>query len=115
MKRKHNFKDKTGEKYLTNEGYWVEIIEYEDCRNCTIQFENGFILKNRQFGDIKRGNVYNPYHLSVYGVGYVGVGKYKSPFKGWDYKVYKTWNHMMERGYSDKCQKNNPTYSSAVS
>lgn len=114
MKRKHNFKDRTNEKFITNEGYEITIIEYFNAYNCTIQFINGLILKNRQFRDIKRGNVYNPYHPSVYGIGFVGIGKYKSPFKGRDYKVYKTWNHMLERGYSDKCQKNNPTYISCT-
>lgn len=107
MNRVYN---KVGEKYLTNEGYWVTIIESKGCRNCKIQFESGFTLDNRQFGDIKRGNIYNPYHLSVYGTGYVGIGKYKTPFKGRDYKVYKTWNHMIERGYSDKFKTSNPAY-----
>lgn len=110
MKRKHNFKDRTGEKHLVDEDCWITIIAYRTAKDCDIKFENGVILYNRQFGDIKRGNVFNPFHLSVYGVGYIGVGEYKPPFKDRIHKIHKTWNRMMEREYSNKCQITNPTY-----
>lgn len=110
MKRKHNFKDRTGERYLSNENCWMTIIEYFSTFNCTIQFDDGTILKNRQFGDIKRGNVKNPYHPFVYGKGYIGIGSHIPPFKGEYVKIYKTWNHMLERCYSIKWLENNPAY-----
>ena len=53
-------KCRVGEKYITNEGYNIEIVEYINSNNCTVQFKDGSRLYNRAFGDIKRGEVKNP-------------------------------------------------------
>lgn len=66
------FKDKTGEKFTTNEGYKVEITEYYRYNNCTILFPNGNTLENIPVYNLKTGKVKNPFHPSVYGVGYLG-------------------------------------------
>ncbi len=39
-----SFKDKTGEKHITNEGYEIQIIEYLGTYKCNIQFKDGTIL-----------------------------------------------------------------------
>lgn len=52
--------NRTGERYITNEGYWITIIEYFSRRNCTLQFEDGTTIKNRNFSSIKRGSVRKP-------------------------------------------------------
>lgn len=58
------FKDKTGEEFVTNEGCNLKIIEYRGAFNCDIQFEDGLVLKNLQYDNIKNGAVKNPYHTS---------------------------------------------------
>lgn len=100
-------KNRTGEKHITNEGYGVEIIEYFGALNCTIQFEDGNIIINREYSSIVRGTIKNPYHKSVHGVGYFGNGRYSSKTH---FKIYYTWNGMLERCYSEKLQKKRPTY-----
>lgn len=102
--------NRIGEKHLTNEGYWVTIIEYFGVRKCTVQFDNGYIVYNRQYRDIKIGTVKNPFHPSVYGVGYLGIGSYTSKIDGKITKIYKTWNHMMERCYSKNKYLKHPSY-----
>jgi len=47
--------DKTGEKYITNEGYVIEIIQYVSSIDCTIQFEDGRAIKNMNYYHIKSG------------------------------------------------------------
>jgi len=100
-------KSRVGEIYTTNEGYSIEIINYFNKRNCTIKFYNDLILYNIHFSCIKKGNVKNPNHKSVYGVGYLGVGKYNCT----NYlKIYATWNNMLERCYESKYHEKRPTY-----
>jgi len=100
-------KSRVGEIYTTNEGYSIEIINYFNKRNYTIKFYNDLILYNIHFSCIKKGNVKNPNHKSVYGVGYLGVGKYNCT----NYlKIYATWNNMLERCYESKYHEKRPTY-----
>lgn len=90
------FKDRTGEIWKTNQGYFIKIIEYFGTFNCTIQYEDGRVYKNIRYGDIKAGSVSNPYHPSVSGVGYEGVGKYNFKLN----KIaYIKWTSMLDRCY----------------
>ena len=97
--------NKTGEKHITNEGYNIEIIEYFNYCNCTIRFKNGTTLKNKRYVNILSGKIKNPYHLSIFGIGYIGEGKYDSLSK-----PYKIWFGMMQRCNSEKLQEKRPTY-----
>ena len=106
-KRHTNFKDRVGEKFITKENYEITIIEYFNNENCTISFLNGIKLYKKQYVDIKKGSIKNPYHPSVCGVGYLGIGKYK-------YKSYSNfrnvWVNMIRRCYDVKTQEKQPTY-----
>jgi hypothetical protein len=52
--------NRVGEKYITNEGYKVEIIEYFGWNNCTLLFECGAIVQNINCSNLKRGKVLKP-------------------------------------------------------
>lgn len=106
--------DRTGEKWLTNEGYWVTIVESYNKKNCTLQFENGLTIKNREYPQIKRGGIKNPYHPSVCGIGYFGVGKYKAIERGKKTIVYYRWICMIGRCYDEKTKEAHPTYKDCV-
>lgn len=99
--------NRTGEKHTTNEGYTIEIIECFGCEDCTVKFENGVIIKNKSYGGILKRKVKNPYHKSVYGIGYFGVGNYSGVTHP---KIYQTWNGMLTRCYDKKYQEKNSTY-----
>jgi len=110
MKRHTNFIDRIGERHLSNEGYWMTIVKYFSNRNCTIQFDNGLIIKNIYYVRVKRGEIKNPYHPSVYGVGYNGVGKYIISIGGRHTKAAQTWKGMLERCYDEKSFNKRTTY-----
>lgn len=105
-------KNRTGEKYMNNQGYEVEIIDYIYNTNCTIRF-NDFrltVLKNVSFNSISRGGVRNPYHPTVHGVGYLGLGEFSPWTDGKENRSYGCWKEMLDRGYSQKTKLKEVTY-----
>lgn len=104
-------KDRTGEIHLTNEGYFIEIIACRGATDVDIKFlYNGFIVCNLEYSNIKRKTVSNPYHPSVYGVGYMGVGNYNSKLNGKSSRIYNIWCNILERSYCEKYKLKKPTY-----
>lgn len=105
-------KDRVGERYITSQGYEIEIIEYFNCDNCTIKFsdEQATVIKKRQYSEIKGGKIRNPYCKTICNVGYIGVGDYKSKEYGKENTLYGVWSKMMVRCYSNKYHLKNPTY-----
>ena len=86
-----------------------KIVKYHDNRNVEIQFlKTGYEVVS-QLGHIKNGLVKDPCLPSVYGVGILGT-KYQAKINGVITKEYDLWHSMLERCYSDKYQKKQPTY-----
>ena len=85
----------------------VKVTEYFNASNCTVEFEDGFTVRNLAFSRVLRGEVRNPYYPNVYGKGYIGEGKYNS---GKDKLEYKVWANMLQRAYSKKYHEKFPTY-----
>ena len=104
--------NRVGEIYKNNEGYEVEIIEYMNATNCTIKFNDikQTVLEKVQYANIKRGTVTNPFHPSVCGVGYLGIGKHTCMLNGEISKTYKVWYNMLLRCYDEKIHQKYPTY-----
>lgn len=92
-------KNKTvGQKFTTNEGYEIEIIDYITSTNCTIAFNDGTVLKTKAYNDIKRGQIKNPNRIIKLGVGYIGIGNFSSTRH---LEAYKKWYNMLNRSYND--------------
>lgn len=107
--------DRTGEKFISNEGYEFVIIQYYGCHDLYIRFLDGNnAIIHTGYENCRRGNVKNPYHKSVYGVGYLGLlpDGSKPPVKvnGTLTKEYRIWNSMIGRCYDEKSLIKNPTY-----
>jgi len=97
--------DRIGEKYLSGKGELFTIIDYNTRKNCTIQFEDGTILKNISYSNIIKRNIKNPNYPNIYGIGYHGIGEYSSRRNR---KAYSVWNDMFKRCYSKEI--NHKTY-----
>lgn len=107
-KKSQNLKDRTGEKFITNEGYEVEIIEYKSAKDCTIRFTyNNYIKYQIAYSDLERKWIKNPFHPSIHNIGYLGIKSESSISKK---PSFKKWSSMLKRCYSEKELEKNPTY-----
>ena len=104
-----NYKDCVGKVCKSLNSGDFKILKYNDSKNVEIRFSQTGYKTTVPLGNIKNGYVKDPYLPSVYGVGVVGT-KYPSKVSGVITKEYKLWAHMLERCYSDICQKKKPTY-----
>ncbi len=95
----YNFKDRVGEEHKTLQGYTVKIIEYFGAKNCTIQFDDGLIIKKVQYYNLKNGTIVNPYHKSLCNIGFLGVGLYKCTKNN---IYYYSWKRMITRCFMYK-------------
>lgn len=103
--------DRTGEVGYNNNGERMTIIRYGKDNDIDVQFDDGTILQHRRYGNFKTGNIRNPMFPSVYGVGFMGIGEFKSKDEnGKTRKCYDTWNSMHTRCYSSKYHEKHPTY-----
>ena len=64
-------------------------------------------IHHAEYGNFKKGNIKCPYERRVYGVGYIGEGKYKVKENGKTTKCYETWHSMLRRCYDEKYQEKN--------
>ena len=100
---------KVSDRYNTRFGC-VEVIDYISAKKVMVKFVNTGTELFAQAGHIRSGNIKDPAHPSVYGVGYIGIGKYASRLNGKLTPSYITWASMIQRCYSKKYQKIRPTY-----
>ena len=86
-----------------------KVLKYNDYGNVEIQFLKTGYEAVVQLGNIKNGNVKDPYLPSVYGIGVLGT-KYQAKINGVMTKEYDLWKSMLKRCYSDVYKKQRPTY-----
>ena len=104
-------KDRTGEFGVSNSGERMTIIRYGGKNDIDVKFDDGTVVEHKQYNDFKRGKIKNPYFPNVYGVGFVGIGDYKSVDEnGKNTKCYMTWHDVHKRCYDPKWHKKEPSY-----
>ena len=86
-----------------------KIVKYSDAYDIEIHFINTGFETVARLGDIKNGEVKDPYVPSVFGVGVLGT-KYPSRVNDVLTKEYTLWCDMLRRCYSDAYKKRKPTY-----
>lgn len=100
--------DKAGEINMSNEGYEMKIVEYNNANDIIVEFQDKYKTKvHTQYVNFKKGVAKNPYHPSVYNVGYLGVGKYS---RKTHFEIYKCWKSMLQRCYDPYDLNKHPTY-----
>ena len=101
-----NKNNRIGEKFTSNEGYEFIIIEYNNCEDLWIQFEDKYGAKvHTRYQNCKRGNIKNPYHPNSYNKGCLGLMSDGSKpittdSNGRPIREYSTWHSMLNRCYS---------------
>lgn len=94
-----NYKERLYEELYNNDGDLMKIVEYNSATNIIVEFQDEFKFhKKTSYSNFKKGTVRNPYHKTVYDVGYIGEILDTCNIK--KLKSYKVWNDMMGRCYS---------------
>lgn len=109
MRCKEYYTSKIGETNYNFYGSKMTIIEFVDCKNVTIKFDNGYIMKTR-YSEFKSGDIKNPYDKRVFGVGYHGIGTYKVSIKQKHTIQYHYWYDMLKRCYDKRYTDKHTTY-----
>lgn len=109
-----NFKDKTGEISINNDGLKMTIINYNQYSDIDVKFEDGYISKNKGYREFKNGSIKNPYYKNIFSIACIGEGKYKSTINKIKTNEYKTWSNLLKRCYETKEYKNFSTYKECV-
>lgn len=97
---------KVGDRFESNRGQWMTVVDVKNHDNILIEFEDEhkyrrWITSNQVKG---KGNVKNPFFPLLFGVGYFGVGTYKSKagsaHVGFSsLPAYSAWANMLSRCY----------------
>lgn len=100
-------KIKLYEKFNTRNHGIVTVLDYLDCKNVLIKFENSGATKLVRADHLRDGNIKDQTQPTVYGVGVVG----KNFDKGESHTLtYNTWNGMLQRCYDLKVKQIRKTY-----
>ena len=103
--------DRTGEESYNNFGSKMIIKEYRKAIDIDVYFpEYNWTFKNAVYDAFKKGTVKCPYEPKVYGVGYLGEGKYKMVENNKTTDEYIIWRDMLKRCYDPKYQEKYSTY-----
>lgn len=86
------------------------VDEYNKYSDVWVRFLNTDYRAQTTWNMFLEGKVKNPYDLRVYGVGYIGEGKYKISENKKLTFVYNTWNGMLQRCYDEKFHNKHPSY-----
>lgn len=92
--------ERIGEVKSNYQNCLMEIIEYKNAHDITVQFKDDHGAKvHTEYNNFLRGRVKNPYYPSVYGRGYLGDKYPTFKEKHKKCKEYQLWQRMMERCY----------------
>jgi hypothetical protein len=96
---------KVGDVFKTNKGEDCVVVEYVNYDNIIVEFCDEYKYNIKVKGcQLKNGNIKNPYHPLLFGVGYYGVGLHKSKAgsSSKDFPnlpAYSAWCNMLSRCY----------------
>lgn len=100
-----------GETFTTNEGCCAEVIEYRDSGKIKIRFlDKVGYEKYVTATNIRNKEIKNPFHPSVHGVGFFGVGPFVAKVDNKNTYEYNKWRGMMTRSYDPRTKSNQPAY-----
>lgn len=105
-------KDYIGEIRNNNFGTLMKIVSARNKSDIDVQFldEHGYIKRNIKYQAFKKGEVKNPYDKTIFGVGYLGEGKYNTGTSKKRTSEHYVWRGMIERCYSKEFEYMHPSY-----
>lgn len=81
----------------------MQIVAYRTSDDMDVKFldKDGYVFQHTTYSNFKTGQIKNPYDRTIFGVGYIGVGKYQTGLRKRTPEQY-VWRGMLERCYGDK-------------
>ena len=113
-------KDRVGEKFVSNEGYEVVIVEYNSYSDVVVEIQDEYKTRiHTKYYNCQRRQVKNPYHPSVHGHGYLGLMSDGTRPRtidenGRHTREYIVWSSMIQRVYSEKLHETRPSYKGTI-
>ena len=102
---------KVGETKTNSFGSKMTIIEYRKYNDIDVYFpEYDWIFKHTSYQNFRNGKIKCVYEPRVYGIGYLGEGKYKASENNKSTKVHYIWVQMLRRCYDKNLHTKCPTY-----
>jgi len=106
---------KIGDVFNTNEGGQVVVLEYINRRNVRIKhLDDSAHVMLTESCQLRSGQIKNPYHPSVVGIGYLGVGKFAPKINNTPTDEYKHWICMLGRCYGKSATDVCPSYTDCL-
>ena len=103
---------RVGEIRKNNFGTDMQIIVYRNYDDIDVMFldEHRYVYEHNIYGNFKNGCIKNPYDRNIFGVGYMGVGKYNTGNAKQRTPEEYVWRGMFERCYGEKYKEKHPSY-----
>lgn len=101
--------NRVGETNINTNGSLMTIIEYNNANDIVVEFKDGYKIKTF-YSKFKDGEIRYPYDKTVFKVGYIGIGNYKTKIKKEQTIQYKYWFSMLQRCYDEKYKISRSTY-----
>ena len=107
--------ERIGVEFTTTEEYQVIVIDYVNAHKIQVMFLDDYKYKMwTNWNNLERGELKNPFHKSVCGIGFLGINAKgevpKTKEKGKMIREYTLWHNMIQRCYDEKTRHKNPTY-----
>ena len=103
--------DRIGEENINNFGSKMIIKVCRNARDIDVYFpEYDWTFEHAAYDKFRKGKVRCPYEPRLYGVGYLGEGKYTTKENGKKTDEYRIYYDMLKRCYDSEFQERNPTY-----
>lgn len=104
-------KIKEGDRFKTNQGCECVVLEYNSAFDVRVMFlDNYKHIKRVSAGDLRNGEVGNPFFPTTYGRGFMGADKNDEGAFKTSHKAYMYWKGAMERCYNEQSLQRSPTY-----
>ncbi len=105
--------ERVGEIRLNRYGTPMKIIDYINSANVIVEFQDEYhYRKHTDYDSFKNGKIKNPYDKTMFGVGYLGDGKFGADKN--NKRTYQVWQDMLVRCYSKKQNKSKTCYDECV-
>lgn len=90
----------------------MQIIRYGSYDDIDVKFLDnyGFVVNNVTYSNFKKGQIKNPYDPTIYGIGFIGDGKYMAKCNNEMVLSYNTWHSIIRRCYSEQSKDRFPAY-----